>query len=146
MFIIWIIIRSWTFYMISNLKKSFSQSPPLERGFKGEKMIVVPKSLIKKYADKEIISNLQLTDIGYFPNASHHFRERPNGCPEYILIYCIEGEGIVTIDRKRYLIHFLSLNRKKPIPIILIIMTHGAYIGFTLQELIVPLYSKNSDL
>ena len=90
--------------MISNLKKSFSQSPPLERGFKGEKMIVVPKSLIKKYADKEIISNLQLTDIGYFPNASHHFRERPNGCPEYILIYCIEGEGIVTIDRKRYLI------------------------------------------
>jgi len=78
------------------------QPTPLKRGFKGEKMIVVPRRLIRKYANKEMISNLQLTDIGYFPNASHHHRERPNGCPEYILIYCIEGEGVVNFKGKRY--------------------------------------------
>ncbi len=33
------------------------------------------------------------TDIGYYPCARYHFRERPYGCDQYILIYCIDGRG-----------------------------------------------------
>jgi AraC family transcriptional regulator of arabinose operon len=80
-------------------------------------MVVIPKRLIRKYSDKEMISNLQLTDIGHFPHASHHFRERPNGCPEYILIYCVEGEGFVTFNGNRYSIRpnsFYIIEQNQP--------------------------------
>ncbi len=68
----------------------------LESGFKGEQMIVVPRGVIKRFDRHELISSLYLTDIGFFPNARNHFRNRPNGCGEYILIYCVEGRGTIT--------------------------------------------------
>jgi AraC-like DNA-binding protein len=51
-----------------------------------------------------LISNLFLTDIGFFPQASNHFRERPRGCNEYILIYCIQGQGHITIGDQTHLL------------------------------------------
>ncbi|MEL7118651.1 MAG: AraC family ligand binding domain-containing protein, partial [Bacteroidota bacterium] len=72
----------------------------LKSGFKGEKMVVVPHQLLKQFHTHELIKGLFLTDIGFFPKASNHFRERPNGCSEYILIYCIDGQGrIITKDK-----------------------------------------------
>lgn len=87
-------------YTMENQKAEKARS--LRQGFKGEKMIVIPRKLIKNYANRELISNLYITDIGYFPSALHHFRNRPNGCPEYILIYCIEGQGMIETNNKKF--------------------------------------------
>lgn len=79
----------------------------LRSGFKGEKMVVVPRRLMSKFTNHELIKSLFLTDIGFFPKASRHFRERANGCSEYILIYCIEGQGsVITVDET----HVISPN------------------------------------
>lgn len=66
---------------------------PISSGFKGEQITVIPRELLREYSDKQLTSNLYVTDIGYFPNALDHYRNRPFGCPEYILIYCINGKG-----------------------------------------------------
>ncbi len=71
----------------------------LKQGFKGEKMIVVPRKLIKQETTKELVSNLFITDIGYFPKALNHYRRRPSGCAEYILFYCIEGHGKIETEK-----------------------------------------------
>ena len=36
---------------------------------------------------------IRVTDIGYFPKADHHYRERPDGCDTAILLYCRQGSG-----------------------------------------------------
>ena len=74
----------------------------LKSGFKGEKMIVVPRGTARKYSHQELVSNLYLTDIGFFPKALNHFRDRPSGCQEYILIYCLEGRGRIKMKNKKY--------------------------------------------
>lgn len=74
----------------------------IKAGFIGEKMTVIPRGLLKEYSNSDINRDLFLTDIGYFPNALHHFRKRPKGCPEYILIYCIEGNGTVGVDSEAF--------------------------------------------
>ena len=39
--------------------------------------------------------------MGYFPYAKNHFRERKRGCDQYILIYCLEGQGMIEVfDRE----------------------------------------------
>lgn len=51
----------------------------------------------KLYITKEVFSTYSkktyITDIGYFPNAMGHYRERKNGCGEHILILCLSGSG-----------------------------------------------------
>ncbi|UZR96860.1 helix-turn-helix domain-containing protein [Chondrinema litorale] len=74
----------------------------MRQGFTGEKMMVVPRELIKKYLANNVVNNLYLTDIGYFPKALNHFRNRPNGSLEYILIYCIEGQGIIKTKNQKF--------------------------------------------
>lgn len=53
---------------------------------------------MKEYAQHPLIRPLHITDIGYFPHALHHYRERPAGSEAYIVIYCIEGEGWYRLD------------------------------------------------
>ena len=48
---------------------------------------------------------MYLTDIGFFPKAYHHYREREEGTEEYILLYCTEGEGYIHIGNKKYHLH-----------------------------------------
>ncbi|MNO27123.1 HTH-type transcriptional activator Btr [compost metagenome] len=58
-----------------------------------QKLIVLPDHIMNEYALHPLIQPLHITDIGYFPLARHHYRERPEGSAAYIVIYCIEGEG-----------------------------------------------------
>ena len=58
-----------------------------------QKLIVLPDHIIANYAHHPLIRSLYITDIGYFPNALHHFRQRPEGSEAYIIMYCISGEG-----------------------------------------------------
>lgn len=71
-------------------------------GFKDEQYIIIPTESFANYARHPLVRSLYLTDIGFFPKARHHYREREEGTEEYILIYCIEGEGYIHVEDKKY--------------------------------------------
>lgn len=73
-----------------------------KEGFVGQKMIVLPPNVKKSFANNSLINSFYLTDIGYYPKASYHNRERKTGAHEYILIYCIDGEGQVNMNHQTY--------------------------------------------
>ena len=62
-------------------------------GFTGQKMLVLPKQVVKDTASCGLTKNLYLTDIGFFPDARYHYVERSFKFPQYILIYCVSGAG-----------------------------------------------------
>lgn len=62
-------------------------------GFVGQKLIIFPKNTILTLKTNTLTSPFYITDIGHYPNASHHFRERKKGAKQYIFIYCTSGEG-----------------------------------------------------
>jgi AraC-like DNA-binding protein len=65
-------------------------------GFLGEKQINIPKQVLNKYIRKKhFLNSLFITHIGYFPNALYHYRERKNGCEDYILFYSLDGKGYI---------------------------------------------------
>ena len=72
-------------------------------GFQGQKAIVIPMKILAKFSDLQpIINQLHITDIGYYPNAQFHFRQRPHGAKQHILIYCISGKGIVNVENQTF--------------------------------------------
>jgi AraC-like DNA-binding protein len=72
-------------------------------GFEGEKMINLPESVWKKVIRENVIlGQLYIKHIGYFPNATYHYREWEKGCPDNILIYCLRGKGWYEIGKKRF--------------------------------------------
>ncbi len=71
-------------------------------GFKDEILIVIPTESFSPYLEHPLVRALYLTDVGYFPSADHHFRERKEGISEYILIYCIDGQGSIVVNDVRF--------------------------------------------
>lgn len=70
-------------------------------GFVGQRMMYVPGIIKKKVLKDARIRDLYITHIGIFPKALGHLRTRPLGCSQYILIYCIDGEGWIEIRGRR---------------------------------------------
>lgn len=62
-------------------------------GFESEKLLVLPEPLLRECAENPLTNKLYATDIGYFPYAKYHYRERLQGSDSYILIFCVHGEG-----------------------------------------------------
>ena len=60
-------------------------------------MIVLPTESFQDYVEHPLVKRLYLTDVGTFPHAEHHFRERKDGIEEYIYIYCMEGSGTIEV-------------------------------------------------
>ncbi|CAN5621553.1 AraC family transcriptional regulator [soil metagenome] len=76
-----------------------------KEGFRGQKAIVLPRKILLKQCEQDkVISNLYITDIGYYPKAEFHYRERPHGADQHILIYCQEGSGTAMIKKNKYII------------------------------------------
>ncbi|MDO9040357.1 MAG: AraC family ligand binding domain-containing protein, partial [Bacteroidota bacterium] len=71
-------------------------------GFPGQLSYVIPDRILMLIEKNPFCSDLFITDIGYYPNARHHFREREKGIEQTILIYAIEGQGIITINKQEY--------------------------------------------
>ena len=65
-------------------------------GFPGQVSYVIPERILQLVKQNPLITDLYLTDVGYYPQARHHFRERKEGIPQAILIYNVEGKGIIT--------------------------------------------------
>lgn len=62
-------------------------------GFEGQRAIVLPKKVIEVCNYTPPVNSLFVTDIGFYPHAQYHYRERPSGVSQSILIYCIKGKG-----------------------------------------------------
>ncbi len=76
----------------------------MREGFMGQKMVVLPRDTRESIKKNPLINELYLTDIGYYPRAGNHFLRRNQGADEYILIYCLEGDGWIKLNRKKHLI------------------------------------------
>jgi len=74
-------------------------------GFAGQKAVVIPRPILSKQCIKNpVIASLYITDIGYYPKAKFHYRQRSHGADQHILIYCVEGKGELEINKKKYVI------------------------------------------
>ena len=71
-------------------------------GFKDERYIIIPTESFADYAGHPLVRILYPTDVGFFPKARAHYREREEGADQYILIYCVDGKGIIEVDGKTY--------------------------------------------
>jgi len=76
-----------------------------KEGFKGERSIIIPASIVQNLKIDLFGKDLHITHIGYYPQAYLHLRERKKEeVIQFILIYCIVGEGWFEINGKRELV------------------------------------------
>ncbi len=71
-------------------------------GFKDERYIIIPTESFSDYVEHPLVRSLYPTDVGFFPKAAAHYKERDEGADQYILIYCIEGKGMINVEGKIY--------------------------------------------
>lgn len=74
----------------------------LKDGFSGERALVLPQSVVQEMEKDALSSILHITDIGYYPKALHHFRERTEPIGQFVFIYCIEGAGWFRCGEQEY--------------------------------------------
>lgn len=71
-------------------------------GFQGQRFIVLPKKIATDFLTRDpVTQQIYITDIGYYPKARFHYVDRPNGINQHIIIYCVEGNGWVEINKKK---------------------------------------------
>ena len=73
-----------------------------ELGFKGERFIYLPLSILEQMEKNPLTGDLYIYSLGYFTKAAFHYIERLNGCDQYLLIYCKDGKGHVRIQNRHY--------------------------------------------
>jgi AraC family transcriptional regulator, arabinose operon regulatory protein len=63
-------------------------------GFAGQQMVVLPARIVERARQqKPLLRGLLVAGAGYFPKAAGHWRRRPTGLDQAILIYCARGGG-----------------------------------------------------
>ena len=96
------------------------ERPPLikkREGFTGERTCILPIALKEQLQAISLCKNLYLTDIGYYPKALYHNRERKQGCHQFILIYCTHGSGWYAVGTDRHQVQanqFFILPKNSP--------------------------------
>lgn len=73
-------------------------------GFPGQKLLVVPRSIVRSALGAPLTSQLLVTDCGYFPHATAHGRVRPNGSGQAIVIVCAQGRGWAEVNGTRHVV------------------------------------------
>ena len=74
-----------------------------KEGFEGQRAIVLPRKIISSFClNNPVLGGIYVTDIGYYPKARYHFRQRLHGIDQHILIYCIEGKGNARVYKNNY--------------------------------------------
>jgi len=88
-----------------------------KEGFPGQLSYIIPQGTLEKLKQNPLLEDLYITDIGYYPHALYHFRERPEGSSQAILIYNVEGCGylkIAGITHKLPPDHFFIIPQNTP--------------------------------
>lgn len=75
--------------------------PKVELGFRGERFLYIPIPMIDLMNDSPLTSDLYIYSMGFFSRALHHYINRPQGCDEFLFIYCKEGAGWIELYGKR---------------------------------------------
>ena len=78
---------------VSNLK--------LREGFAGQEMFVIPRPVLVRARQHPLVRSVYPTDIGWFPTAAHHYRDRPNGARQDHLMMCVGGHGHVVVNGQK---------------------------------------------
>lgn len=89
----------------------------LREGFAGQDMFVIPRPVLARAQQHPLVRSVYPTDLGWFPKAGHHFRQRPDGAGQNHLMLCTEGHGFVELDGQRTNLkkdHFLIIPRDTP--------------------------------
>ena len=71
-------------------------------GFTGQRSVVVPQIILDMVMEDPLLQSLHITAMGYYPKADNHFRTREQPISDYILIYCVAGEGWFEISGKKF--------------------------------------------
>ena len=64
-------------------------------------MFVIPRPILTEVRRHPLVRGLYPTDIGWYPKARYHYRDRINGAPEDHLMMCLGGHGYVVVDGKK---------------------------------------------
>ena len=83
----------------------FKTMPRQKDVFLGEQSVILPPMVVEMAERDELVSSLFVTDIGYYPNATNHYRERKQAIDQYVLIYCVDGNGWYQLKGKEYQIN-----------------------------------------
>ncbi|MCC7377572.1 MAG: AraC family transcriptional regulator [Verrucomicrobiales bacterium] len=69
--------------------------PAVEKGdgFPGQRIVVLPRRVVANAREHPLLDGHFPTDVGFFPTARGHFRDRPKGSEQTIFIHCSEGRG-----------------------------------------------------
>jgi AraC-like DNA-binding protein len=73
-------------------------------GFPGQRIVVLPRAVLAQAQKRPLLRGLLPTDIGYFPRAKGHGRERTRGADQAIFIYCVRGAGWCDVAGERHAI------------------------------------------
>ncbi|WP_346859273.1 AraC family transcriptional regulator [uncultured Draconibacterium sp.] len=88
-----------------------------KEGFPGQLSYIIPKATLEKLVQNPLFEDLYITDIGYYPRALYHYRERSEGINQSILIYNIDGYGYIKIAGTEYVLppdHFIIIPQNRP--------------------------------
>lgn len=64
-------------------------------GYIGRRIHFFPKAIKDQLIEDQFTSQLHVVGIGHYPHSLYHYMDRPQGCDEYILIYCVDGKGFI---------------------------------------------------
>lgn len=81
------------------------QSLQLREGFAGQDMFVIPRPVLALARQHPLMRSAYPTDIGWFPAAGHHYRDRPQGARQDHLMLCVAGHGYAVINGQRASLH-----------------------------------------
>ena len=71
-------------------------------GFTGQRIVVLPRSVVMAAQRQPLTAGLLPTDAGSFPRAAGHLRERGEGVAQAIFIYCVKGAGWCELAGKKH--------------------------------------------
>jgi AraC family transcriptional regulator, arabinose operon regulatory protein len=74
-------------------------------GFPGQRIAVLPREVVARAKLHPLLQRLLPTDVGYFPKAIGHLRERQTGVDQVIFICCTQGAGWGEVAGHRHEIH-----------------------------------------
>jgi AraC-like DNA-binding protein len=71
-------------------------------GFAGQRLVVLPRPVVRASCSSPLLRGLLPSDVGYYPRAAGHLAERPIGVAQAILIYCVAGQGWCIMGGSRH--------------------------------------------
>ena len=71
-------------------------------GFPGQRIVVLPQSVVQHAQKQTLTAGLMPTDAGCFPRAAGHLRQRDNGVEQAVFIYCVKGRGWCELGGERH--------------------------------------------